>query len=327
MEKYFMNKTNQLTTDTKTSENLIKSFQQENKNLLATIESLKMLSNAVEQTADSVVITDIKGIIEYVNPAFEKTTGFDRLEVIGKTPRLLKSGKHDQTFYNNLWNSILAGNMHMGTIINKKKNGDLYWSEQTISSMKDGNGVITNFVSVLKDVTELRNQQEQEYQMNIAKELQQRFLRSNFSLPGFDIAGKTYSAAKTCGDFYDFITFPNNCAGIIIGDVCGHGIGAAFIMAVTRAYIRAFSQKESDPGKILNLVNDRLVDDLDNEHFVTLTLVRIDPQKNLMDYASGGHIPSYLINRTGETSFIIESTGIPLGIIKDYNYTKAKRSN
>lgn len=289
------------------------------------LEKLKMVSNAIEQTADSVVITNIKGVIEYVNPAFEKTTGFNRLEVIGKTPRLLKSGEHDQTFYNKLWENILAGNMYMGTIVNKKKNGDLYWSEQTISSMKDSNGVITKFVSVLKDVTELRNQQQQEYQMNIAKKLQQRLLKSNFFMEGFDIAGKTYSAAKTCGDFYDLITFPDNCTGIIIGDVCGHGIGAAFIMAMTRAYLRAFSQKESDPAKILKLVNDRLVDDLDNEHFVTLTIVRIDTAKKIMDYASAGHIPSYLINSSGKTSFIIESTGIPIGIFKDYNYLKSEK--
>ncbi len=289
------------------------------------LEKLKMVSNAVEQTADSVVITDSTGIIEYVNPAFEKTTGYDRLEVIGKTPRLLKSGQHDQSFYNNLWKNVLAGNMYMGTIINKKKNGDLYWSEQTISSMKDTNGVITKFVSVLKDVTELRNQQEQEFQMNIAKALQQRLLKSDFSLPGCDIAGKTYSAVKTCGDFYDFITFPDNCTGIIIGDVCGHGIGAAFIMAITRAYLRAFSQTESDPAKILNLINNRLVEDLDNEHFVTLTLVRFDSTNKLFDYASAGHIPSYLMNRAGETRYKIESTGIPLGIYKNYAYSKSNK--
>src|SRR5262249_26981942 len=138
-------------------------------------ETIRLLSEAVEQTADSVVITDRQGTIEYVNPAFEATTGYSCREIAGKTPRILKSEVHDREFYSRLWNKILGGESFRGTLVNRKKCGQLYWTEQTITPIKDSAGAITHFVSVLKDITDLRKQQEQEFQLRLAREVQQRF--------------------------------------------------------------------------------------------------------------------------------------------------------
>ncbi len=117
-------------------------------------ETLRKLSSAVEQTADNVIITDKEGLIEYTNLAFEKHTGYTREEVIGKTPRILKSGKHDERFYQSLWKTILAGNVFRAVLINKKKDGTLYYEEKTITPVKDAQGNITHFVSTGKDITE-----------------------------------------------------------------------------------------------------------------------------------------------------------------------------
>lgn len=288
------------------------------------IEKLKKLSKAVQQTADSVIITNKKGIIEYVNPAFETTTGYSREEALGKSPKILQSGMHDKAFYENLWATILSGKPYLGTIINKKKNGEFYWSEQTISPMKDDAGNITNFVSVLKDVTELREKQEQEFQLRIAHELQQRLYKANVSLPGFDIVGATYSAVETNGDYFDFISMKDGSIGMVVGDVSGHGIGAALVMAQTRAYLRAFAKMESDPGVLLTWLSQELAADLDNEYYVTLIFARLDPKQKLLDYASAGHLPGYLLNESGEVKYSMESTGIPLGIMRDYKYTKSE---
>jgi len=282
--------------------------------------ALKKLSNAVEQTADSVIITNKQGIIEFVNPAFEETTGYNREEVLNQTPQILKSGKHNSAFYKNLWKTLLEGKSYRGTIINKKKNSELYWSEQTITPMKDEQGNITNFVSVLKDITELRQKQEQEFQLRLAQELQQRLLKANASLPGFDIAGATYSAVETSGDYFDFLSLSDGSLGLVVGDVSGHGIGPALIMAETRAYLRAFAKRESDPAILLTWLNQELAADLEGEHFVTLILARLDPQQNLLDYASAGHVPAYLLNGSGEVAHIMRSTGIPLGIIPNYKF-------
>jgi sigma-B regulation protein RsbU (phosphoserine phosphatase) len=285
--------------------------------------NLRKLSNAVEQTADSVVITNKKGIIEYVNPAFVETTGYSQDEALGQTLRILKSGKHDKAFYKKLWKTILSGNTYHGTIINKKKNDEPYWSHQTITPMKNENGKITNFVTVLKDISELKERQEQEFRLKIASEVQQRLYKSKISVPGFDIAGKTYSAIETGGDYFDFILLKDGSIGIVIGDVCGHGIGAAMIMVQTRAYLRALAKLEIDPGVILTQLNQELADDLDDAHYVTLILARLDPKQNLLEYVSAGHIPAYLLKNSGEKNEILESTGIPLGFIKDYTYNKS----
>ena len=142
------------------------------------------LIRAVEQTADTAIITNRQGVIEYVNPAFEETTGYSANEALARTPRLLKSGLHDEQFYKKLWALLMAGKPFRGIIINRKKSGQLYWSAQTISSMKDENGEITHFVSVLKDVTQLRKQQEQEFYLQIAHEVQQRLNSTVALLPG-----------------------------------------------------------------------------------------------------------------------------------------------
>ncbi|UCE04316.1 MAG: SpoIIE family protein phosphatase, partial [bacterium] len=236
----------------------------------------------------------------------------------------LQSGMHDKAFYQNLWKTILNGEPYRGTIINKKKNGEFYWSEQTITPMKDDAGNITNFVSVLKDITELKEKQEQEFQLRIARELQQRYYKVKASIPGFDIVGATYSAVETNGDYFDFISMTDGSIGMVIGDVSGHGVGAALIMAQTRAYLRAFAKVESDPGVLLTWLNQELAVDLDKEHYVTLILARLDPNENLLDYASAGHLSTYLLNGSGEVRHVMQSTGIPLGIMRNYKFAKSE---
>jgi PAS domain S-box-containing protein len=281
---------------------------------------LHQLFNAVEQTADSVIITNSEGVIEYVNPAFETTTGYSREEAIGKTPNLLKSGLHDAAFYQILWDTLQSGKTYLGQIVNRKKNGELYWSEQTITPMKDYSGKIINFVSVLKDITELRARQEQEFQLKMAREIQQKLLCTGISIPDFDISGKTFSAVETSGDFYDFIRLPDGSYGFIVGDVSGHGVGSALIMAQTRAYLRAFVKIESDPGVLLTRLNKELEADLEAELYVTMIFLRLDPNQMQINYVNAGHVSGYLMEKNGAIRSELESTGIPLGIMKHYQY-------
>ncbi len=280
-------------------------------------ERLERFASGVEQTADSVVITDLQGIIEYVNPAFEATSGYKLNEVLGQTPRILNSGKHDTAFHKNLWETIISGKSYRSTVINKKKNGELYWSDQSITPLKDDKGNMTSFVSVLKDITELRNLQYQEFQLNIASKVQQMYHNTEISVPGFDIAGAAYPVDKIGGDYFDFIPMPDGCVAIVVGDVIGHGIGAALIMAEMRAFLRVFTKMDNDPAKILTLLNKELIADLQEEQFVTLILARLDPRERSLVYASAGHIPAYLLNRSDKADYVMESTGLPLGFQKD----------
>lgn len=116
--------------------------------------SNEILASVSKQTADSVLITDRDGIIQYVNPSFENLTGFSREEILGKTPAVLKSGAHTRDFYERLWRTILHGAAFKDVLINKKKDGTLYYTEKTITPIRTGS-VITHFVSTDRDITEV----------------------------------------------------------------------------------------------------------------------------------------------------------------------------
>jgi diguanylate cyclase (GGDEF)-like protein/PAS domain S-box-containing protein len=120
-------------------------------------EELRKLSNAVKQSPVSVVITDTKGIIEYVNPRFTELTGYTPDEVIGKTPRILKSGKTSASEYKRLWDTITQGKEWRGEFCNRKKNGELYWDYAYISPIRNSEGVITHFLAVKENITERKN--------------------------------------------------------------------------------------------------------------------------------------------------------------------------
>jgi PAS domain S-box-containing protein len=123
-------------------------------------EEVRKLSRVVEQTDDSVVITDKEGVIVYVNPGFEEKTGYSQQEALGKTPRIVKSGQQDDRFYEHMWETILRGEVFRGVLINKKKNGECYYEEKTITPLKDSHGRVTHFVSTGKDITDRKRIEE-----------------------------------------------------------------------------------------------------------------------------------------------------------------------
>ncbi|MFH0958143.1 MAG: PAS domain S-box protein [Pseudomonadota bacterium] len=127
-------------------------------------ESQRLLSTAIEQAAEAVVITDSNGIIQYVNPAEEKSSGYGRDELIGKGVDIFKSDKHDDIFYGDLWATIRSGKVWTGHFINRKKDGSLYHEDATISPVYDQSGNLANFVSVKHDITKQIELQEQLFQ-------------------------------------------------------------------------------------------------------------------------------------------------------------------
>jgi PAS domain S-box-containing protein len=285
-------------------------------------EMVRRLYNAVEQTADSVFITTREGIIEYVNRAFETTTGYSREEVLGQTPRVLKSGHYGPDHYRGLWKTILAGEVYRATNINRRKNGEEYYAEQTITPMVDPRGEVTHFVSVVKDMTERISQQKREIEMEYASRVQQQlYPKWAPKLDEFDIAGAVFPADETGGDYFDYVLMPDDCLAVAIGDVCGHGLGSALIMAETRAYVRSLASTCSDPGMILSRINPLLLEHLAGDRqYVTLLLARLDGSARRLAYASAGHTDGFVLSQAGEVRAVLGSTGIPLGMFPDVCY-------
>ncbi len=278
------------------------------------LQTLQLLSRVVEQTADSVVLTDTQGVIQYVNPAFEATTGYDREEALGKTPRILKSGLHDAEFYRQMWAQFAQGLPFKGMVINRKKTGELYWVQQTITSMRDESGHLTHYVSVSQDITEIRKKQEQEFQLQLARDVQQRFYAAAPVVSGFDIGASAHPAAETGGDYFDFIPMTDGSLVIAVADAKGHGFSSALVMALTRAYVRCFAAMQLELDDILARVNQMLLKDLEHGDFVTLSLARLHLQHQTLSYASAGHALGFVFLESGNLKCTLDSTGPPLGL-------------
>ncbi|WP_346863010.1 PAS domain S-box protein [uncultured Draconibacterium sp.] len=139
-----------------------------------------MLSKAIEASPASVVITDTEGNIQYVNPFFEDKTGYTLQEVIGKNPRILKSGKQSEEFYKNMWDTVLNGQIWRGEFHNKKKNGQLYWEKGSISPVTNGDGKIVQFIAIKEDITQQKkilaelNKAKEEAEKNASEVIMQK---------------------------------------------------------------------------------------------------------------------------------------------------------
>ena len=206
-------------------------------------ESLRKLSRAVEQSADTIVVTNREGIIEYVNPAFERLTGYTRDEVSGKTPRILKSGEQAADVYQQLWRTILAGNVYRGILVNRKKNGDRYYVEESISPVRDTDGNITHFIANGRDLTERHHLEE---------ELRQA--------QKMDAVGQL--AGGVAHDFNNLLTIITSYSELALDDVDEGGSLYAklqeILLAARRAaeltrQLLAFSRKQPQALRLLDL--------------------------------------------------------------------------
>lgn len=143
-------------------------------------DELRKLAHAVEHSASTVVITDTTPCIEYVNPTFTRITGYTLDEVRGKNPRILKSGRHPREFYQNLWDTLLHGEVWHGEFINRRKNGELYYEASRIAPVLDATGNITHYIALKDDVTDQKKAQEALYYLNerlkILREIDQAIL-------------------------------------------------------------------------------------------------------------------------------------------------------
>jgi diguanylate cyclase (GGDEF)-like protein/PAS domain S-box-containing protein len=197
---------------------------------------MRKLSSAVEQTADSVIVTDAHGVIEYVNSAFESVTGYAREEAVGGKPNMLKSGLQSAAFYQRLWQTILRGEPFQDVFVNRRKDGTLYYEEKSITPLLDDNGRITHFVSTAKDITERMQVKER---LNYLAHYDPLTAMPNRSLFMERLGRAIAGAARTA-----------SCAGVIyldldrfkvVNDTLGHDAGDSLLRLVAdrlRACVR-----------------------------------------------------------------------------------------
>jgi len=157
--------------------------------------------------------------------------------------------------------------------------------------------------------------QESKAQMLAARRIQELLLPdAPPTLPGFDIAAVSRPAEFTSGDYYDYFPMPGGGIAFAIGDVCGHGLGPALLMASTHALLRSLAQTHGDISEILTHANRFLTKFTRQDSFVTLVLGRLEPHTRTFRYASAGHPAGYVLDSSGAVKAELESTGLPLGV-------------
>ena len=211
-----------------------------------------------------------------------------------------------------------------------RRDGAIRWVRDTIVPHFDGDTLV-RYDGLVEDITDRwvaeHALRERELQLVAAQRIQQRFLPTAApTLPNFDIAGASYPAEFASGDFYDYLAMPNNIIGFAIGDVVGHGIGAALLMSSTMTLVRLLAEANAEVAEILQRVN-RFLAKQTEDAFVTLLLARLDPQNRLFTYTSGGHPPGYILDSTGAVKLRLDSTAPPLAISPDTEFPAAKAVN
>jgi PAS domain S-box-containing protein len=165
---------------------------------------------------------------------------------------------------------------------------------------------------------------EREREFSLARAIQIGLLpKSPPTAAGFVIGGASHPAQETGGDYFDYMPAPDGSLGVAIGDASGHGIGAALVIAETRAYVRARAATDPDLGRILTLVNRHVAADVPEGNFVTLFLARLDAPTRTLTYTSAGHGPGYVLDDRGEVREVLGSTNIPVGLDPAIDYLVA----
>jgi PAS domain S-box-containing protein len=279
---------------------------------------------------DAVVLMDAAGRIHFANPAVKEVFGCSPDEVIGQPLTHLQPERLRGDPEGGL-DCILAGGVrrpHRKAVetLGLRQDGaeipvEVSFSELELNGERRYVGFIRDITERLRAERELREHQEQ---FAAAREIQQRlFPKSAPSLPGFDIAGASYPMEATGGDYFDYLPMLHDRLGIVMGDVTGHGVGAALIMAETRAYLRVLAGRREDVGEILTRTNGILSGDLGGEQFVTLFLGRLDPATRKLVYVSAGHPAGYVLGADGAVKHKLRRTGIALGLGPDTTYAAA----
>lgn len=295
------------------------------------LDMLRIFETAVEQSPASVVITDTNGYIQYVNPKFERLTGYSKSEVVGQNPRVLKSGEKSPDEYKEMWEQITSGREWHGEFHNKKKNGELYWEYASISPVLDEEHRVMYFLAVKEDITAqkelefalrkaLKTVEEQRNQMlenQVHARLSQRRLMPPARQPidGGTVYSRYEPAEHIGGDYIDVVRLPNGCTAVLIADVSGHGVSAALVSFLLSSEFRHALTGSQDPATVLGTVNDAIRDAVSDDRFASAFVAVLDAPAGVLSYSSAGHPEALLFSGQSEPVRKLGTDGFLLGLV------------
>jgi PAS domain S-box-containing protein len=294
----------------------------------ALLDSEALYQSLVESLPVCILRKDVAGRFTFANRAFCRELGRCLDEVIGKTDRDFYPEELAGKYMTDDRRVMETGEVYEDVEGHPGPEGTKTYVEVIKSPLRDSRGQMIGVQGLFWDVT-ARKLAEAELartaaEFRVARSIQQKLFPTaapqvagmdiGGASYGFDIGGASYPAEAIGGDYYDYLSLPDGSLGVAIGDVSGHGVGPALLMAEVRAYLRAFAQTQSDASLILSLVNRTIANDIEGDRFITLLLARLDPVARTLTYASAGHSTGYVFDSRARVKHALRSTAIPVGI-------------
>jgi PAS domain S-box-containing protein len=199
------------------------------------------------------------------------------------------------------------------------KDGTYHWFLARGAAVFDEHGkayrVVGSHIDITRRKRAERKLQQREQGLLAAQRVQEQILPATPpKCPGLDLAGQLHPAEFAAGDLYDFLPMSKDCLDIVVGDVSGHGISSALVMASTHAYLHAFAGVSSRLTNIVERTNSALCRDEDHDRLVTLLIIRLNLRDRTLAYVNAGHPPGYLLGASGDVKTELDSSSLPLGV-------------
>lgn len=298
---------------------------------IPTSNKIAYLLHAVEQSSNAIVITDLDGTIEYVNQKFSKLTGYSKEEVLGRNPRILKSGELPDYIYRDLWLKISSGKSWQGEFHNVKKNGELFWDFTSISVIKNENGKIVKYLAIKDDInarkTAEENLQKTEKKLQqdfiLAGKIQKSLLPGNIDTPFFELISFYQPYRHVSGDTFDFVASKSGKKLIgYIADVMGHGLGTALQTSGLRILCHQILTERTPLSQRVKNINKNSDSCFTEDSFAALIAFEFDFIAMTLTYVTAG-INSFL-KLTNKKKCFNKAPGPFIGMLHDIDCEEHK---
>lgn len=279
-------------------------------------EKLQLALIGINHLNDGIMITNENNKIIFLNKAIEKLTGYNENELLGKDPNILQSGLHDQNFYKQMWEMLYSNGRWEGEVLNRRKDGTLYFERLKIIAIKRTDGAITNYLAILSDITK---EKKLEKDILIASQIQQQLFPKGIKNDYFQTKIFFKPKRYVSGDFYDYVwnKEKRKLYGVV-GDFKGHGISSALLTSAMKVLFHKVIQERRTLEEIVKKINENSFKYFTDETFAAAIFFEIDYKRRKMTYVSAGI--NYFLLLTEERKQLVEVPGMFLGMFKDAHY-------